>query len=220
MMNGDRQVAAVPQPKRRRRRPGPSARQMPSAIVSCRPPRGGRLARGPQHAQRREQHDTGCIAQPPREPHMPRAHGRERARDSQRGCADGGGDDGCKQSGYSRESEYVGSAFECVSAASEARGQHGRSHAFERVAGGDRDRRDDSCDALRLVRKAPMATAGQARRPRTSSAATAMPAGGHTADTFAFSGANERPSVPAMKYRTETTVSAPTNRSRSRTSAC
>ena len=56
-----------------------------------------------------------------------------------------------------------------------------------------------SCDATRFVRKAPIAAAGQARGPSTSNAATAMPAGGHTAVTLAFTAANESPSVPARK---------------------
>ncbi len=45
--------------------------------------------------------------------------------------------------------------------------------------------------------KAPTATAGQARRPSSSSAARAIPVGGHTAVALACTEAKSRPSLPA-----------------------
>jgi hypothetical protein len=45
--------------------------------------------------------------------------------------------------------------------------------------------------------KAPTATAGHARRPSRSSAASAIPVGGHTAVALACTEAKSRPSLPA-----------------------
>ena len=48
-----------------------------------------------------------------------------------------------------------------------------------------------------LTRKAPAATIGHVRVPRTSSTASAMPVGGQTAVALAWTEAKRRPSLPA-----------------------
>ena len=52
---------------------------------------------------------------------------------------------------------------------------------------------------LTLTKKAPAKTTGQMPRPSSSTATSAMPAGGHTAVAFAWTLANARPSLPATK---------------------
>jgi hypothetical protein len=53
---------------------------------------------------------------------------------------------------------------------------------------------------MMFTMNAPMKMAGHKRTPQISSAAKAMPVGGHTGETLAFSDASESPNLPAQTY--------------------
>ena len=57
-----------------------------------------------------------------------------------------------------------------------------------------------SAVVVTFTRKAPIAIPGQTRRPIRSSAASAMPVGGHTAVVLVLTSARLSPNLPATKY--------------------
>lgn len=156
----------------------------------------------PHEQERRDDQRAGSISQPPCGP-----DGREVC-PVRKPCERQAGDAYCRtncraqERRKEREPKDVGRAAKRVPAVGERVDKVGPDQAFQSVPASNGERRRHGTGGRQVGEKRAEEDPGHALKPKSSSAARAIPVGGHTAVALAFTKASFSPALAATKYTT------------------